>query len=157
MSTLQQIREAVKAQMAGVPGIGLVHDRERYAREEVKFRELFVCIPDGEDEQVRGWWLRRTATEERTVSTDTVLVVHTWQWRGYMTLNDEAESELRFDELIEAYRDVVRADPTLGDVCEANSVEDGEDGVQVIDAGPVKFCGVLCHSALLQLKTWSYL
>lgn len=157
MSTLAQIREALVTQMSGVAGIGLVHDRERYVREEGKFRELFVCTPAGEDPQVRGWWLRRTATQESTVSTGTVMVVHTWQWRGYMTFNDADESELRFDELIEAYREVVRADPTLGGVCQANSLEDGEDGVQVIDAGPVMFCNVLCHSALLQLKTWSYL
>ncbi|MBX3588849.1 MAG: hypothetical protein KF796_19630 [Ramlibacter sp.] len=157
MSDLATIRAAVVAQMAAVPGIGLVHAYERYARAEAKFRELFVTTPDGEDQQIRGWWLQRAATEEKTVSTGTVVNVHTWRWRGYMALNDEQASALRFDELIEAYRDVVRADPTLGGVCEQNSVEDGEDGVQVIDSGPVLFCGVLCHSALLQLKTWSYL
>lgn len=157
MSDLTTIRDAIVAQMESVPGIGKVHPYERYSRAEAKFRELFVDTPAGEDPQVRGWWLQRASTEEKTVSTGSVLNVHTWHWRGYMALNDDAASGLRFDELIEAYRDLVRADPTLGGVCEQNAVEGGEDGVQVIDAGPVLFCGVLCHSALLQLKTWSYL
>jgi hypothetical protein len=157
MSTLAEIRAAIVAMHRAVPDVGEVHDRERYARSEEKFRELFVMTPAGAAKQVRGWWWRRTATRESTVSTGTVMNVHIWQCRGYMALNDEDGSELVFDTLIEALRDVVRADPTLGGVCEQNSAEDGEDGVQVTDAGPVMFCGVLCHSAVLQLKTWSYL
>ena len=94
---------------------------------------------------------------ERTVSIASTMERHTWQCRGYMALADGQASELAFDDLIEAFRDAVRADPTLGGVCEQNPQgDDGEDGVQVTDAGPVMFCGVLCHSAVLQLQTWSY-
>jgi hypothetical protein len=157
MSTLAEIRAAIVAAMQAVPDIGAVHSHERYTRDEAKFRELYVITPSVGAKQLRGWWLRRTATEETSISTGTVMNVHTWQWRGYMALNDEDGSELVFDELIEAYRDAVRADPTFGGVCEQNSMTDAEDGVQVINAGPVTFCGVLCHSAVLQLKTWSYL
>jgi hypothetical protein len=155
-ATLTEIRAAIVAMHAAVPDVGIVHDYERYARSEEKFRELFVGTFDGA-KQIRGWWWRRSATQERTVSTASVMNVHTWQGRGYMALNDEQASEKTFDELVEAFRDAVRADPTFGGICEQNSVEDGEDGVQVIDVGPVMFCGVLCHSAVLQLKTWSYL
>ncbi|HSV78904.1 MAG TPA: hypothetical protein VLK85_06815 [Ramlibacter sp.] len=157
MSTLAEIRAAIVAKHQAVPNVGVVHDRERYTREETKFRELFVTTPAGADKQVRGWWWRRVATRETTVSTGTVMNVHTWECRGYMALADAESSELAFDALIEAFRDAVRADPTLGGVCEQNAMEGEEDGVQVMDAGPVLFCGVLCHSAVLQLKTWSYL
>lgn len=158
MSTLAQIRAAIVAMHQAVPDIGVVHNRERYTRDEAKFRELFVVTPPASaDKQVRGWWWRRVATRETTVSTATVMNVHTWECRGYMSLADADASELVFDGLVEAFRDAVRADPTLGGVCEQNAMEGEEDGVQVMDAGPVMFCGVLCHSAVLQLKTWSYL
>jgi hypothetical protein len=157
MSSLKAHRAAIVASMQAVADMGMVHAVERYTRDETQFRTLYLFTPSVGAEQLRGWWLRRTATEERTVSTGTVMNVHTWQWRGYMALNDADESELAFDDLIEAYRDAVRADPTFGGACEQNAVEDGDDGVQVISSGPVTFCGVLCHSAVLQLRTWSYL
>lgn len=157
MSTLAEILAAIVAMHQAVPDVGVVHNRERYTRDETKFRELFVMTPAGADKQVRGWWWRRVATRESMVSTGTVMNVHTWQCRGYMALADAEGSELVFDDLIETFRAAVRADPTFGGVCEQNPMEGEEDGVQVIDAGPVMFCGVLCHSAVLQLKTWSYL
>jgi hypothetical protein len=155
--SLAAIRAAIVALHAAVPDVGVVHNRERYTATEDKFRELFVYTPAGGAKQIRGWWWRRTATEESTVSTGTVMNVHTWQCRGYMAFNDTEGSELIFDDLVEALRDSVRADPTLGGVCEQNAMTGEPDGVQVLDAGPVMFCGVLCHSAVLQLKTWSYL
>jgi hypothetical protein len=156
MSTLAQIRAAIVAVHAAIPNIGIVHDHERYARSEDKFRQLFVVDPAGADpKQIRGWWWRRIATEARELDTVTVCEVHTWECRGYMALNDDQDSELAFDDLVEAFRDAVRADPTFGGVCVGNPMGEAE-GVQVIAAGPVMFCSVLCHSAVLQLKTWSY-
>jgi hypothetical protein len=159
MSVLSIIRAVLTAQMAGVPDIGQVHDRERFHKNEASFRALYVTTPAGKPEQLRGWWLARTATQEVTVSNCTVMNVHTWQWRGYMAFADEQATALEFDELIETYRALVRQNPTLGGVCEQNPMDGGSDadGVQVLDSGPVMFCGVLCHSALLELKTWSYL
>lgn len=153
------IRAALAALIAAVPDVGQVHDRERYLREEGKFRELYVYTPSNGIEQLRGWWLRRTATQESTLAIGRNMEVHTWQIRGYMALNDAEASEHEFDALIEALRDAVRADPTLGGVCEQSPLADGDatDGLQVADSGPVLFCGVLCHSALLELRTWSYL
>lgn len=155
--SLEAIRAAIVAKHSAVANIGAVHARERYANSEDKFRELFVSTPAGGAKQVRGWWWRRVGTVESTVSTGTTMNVHTWECRGYMAFNDADASELAFDALIEAFRDAVRADPTLGGVCEQNAMSGEPDGVQVLDAGPVMFCGVLCHSAVLQLKTWGYL
>jgi hypothetical protein len=157
MSTVAQIRAAIVAMHQAVPDVGIVHAFERYARDEGKFRELFVPDLQDQDKQIRGWWWRRTGTRESMVSTATTMNVHTWEGRGYMSLNDAQGSELVFDQLVEDFRAAVRADPTFGGTCEQNAVEGEEDGVQVVSLGPVLFCGVLCHSAVLQLKTWSYL
>ncbi|WP_394789110.1 hypothetical protein [Rhodoferax sp.] len=161
MSTLAPVRAAIKAKLAGVPQIGHVHDYERFVREEGKFRSLFEFDLVNGSKQLRGWWLRRTRTQELAIAMYRSVDVHTWQIRGYMALNDEDASELAFDELIEAFRDAVRADPTFGGICEPDPGEQGGQAavqlVEVVDVGPVRFCGVLCHSAVLQLRTWSYI
>nr|WP_315237715.1 hypothetical protein [uncultured Albidiferax sp.] len=161
MSTLAPVRAAIKAKLTAVPQIGHVHEYERYVREEAKFRSLFEFdLVDG-SKQLRGWWLRRTHSQELNIAMGRSVDVHTWQIRAYMALSDDAGSELVFDGLIEAFRDAVRADPTFGGTCEPDPGEQGGQAapqlVEVVDVGPVKFCGVLCHSAVLQLRTWSYL
>lgn len=153
------IRDALRDLIATVPEVGQVFNRERYFREEKKFQDLYTFTPAGGSKQVRGWYVRRRSTLERSLGIGRNLEVHTWQVRGYMSLNDELESELVFDQLIETMRAAVRADPTLGGVCEQSPIADGDntDGLQLLDSSPVLFCGVLCHSALLELRTWSYL
>lgn len=154
-----EIRDALGALIAFVPDMGNVHTYERYVREEGKFRDLYLYTPASGIEQLRGWWMRRVSTQESTLGIGRNMEVHTWQIRGYMALNDFESSEHEFDALIEALRDAVRADPTLGGVCEQSPLGEGDatDGLQVVDSGPVLFCGVLCHSALLEIRTWSYL
>lgn len=159
MSTLQAHRNAILAVLAAVPDVGHVHDRERYARDEAGFRALYLFTPGSGSgagvPQVRGWWVRRVQTVESSADTGSPINAHIWQVRGYMAFNDALASELDFDELVERIRDAVRADLTLGGVCDLGPMEETE-GVQVLDAGPVMFAGVLCHGVFLQLKTWSY-
>lgn len=157
MSELATTRTALYTLVVGVPGIGQVHDRERYVREEAKFRQLYTARINGAD-QLRGWWLRRAATMERTLGIGRRMEVHTWHLRGYMALSDDAGSELVFDELVEALRDAVRSTADAGGVpWQPAPFDSPTDGLQVLESGPVLFCGVLCHSALLELNTWNYL
>lgn len=159
MSTLQEHRAAIVAALASVPEIGIVHDRERYAADNAKFSALYLYTPADGKRQIRGWWLRRSGTAEHSPNVARTVNVHTWTVRGYMAFADADETELVLDELVEQFRALIRADPTLGGVCQPGPLggDDDVDGVQVTDAGPVNFAGVLCHSVVLQLKTWSYL
>ncbi len=152
------VRAALVALVASVAGIGRVHDYQRYAREPRDFAEhyLWADVANGGLEHIRGWQVSRTSGGERTLGVGRVLINDGWTIRGYMTLNDALRSELAFDDLVEAIRDAYRADPTLGGACSAEMFGNGPDGVQLADAGPVVFCGVLCHSAALSLETWRY-
>ena len=162
MSSLSTHRAAIVAALASVPEIGIVHDRERFVSGNDRFQQLYVYTPPGGQPHIRGWWLRRASTVERSPNLRRTVNVHTWAIRGYMAFNDAAGSELVLDGLVEQFRAVVRADRTLGGVCQPGPLagserSDSTDGVQVTDAGPVTFAGVLCHSIVLQLETWSYL
>jgi hypothetical protein len=162
MTQLATIRAVILAKMQSVPGMGQIHNRERYAKEEKAFRDLYTAEFNVDGElvtQVRGWWFRRSSTAERSLGVGRNMEINTWTIRGYMAFSDEASSEHTFDALIEALRDAFRADPTLGGVCEQSPLRDANnlDGLQVQDVGPVMLGGVLCHSAALTYTTWSYL
>lgn len=156
MSTVQTHRDALAALLATVPGVGRVHAHEPYGRTQTEFQALYLwaAVPGGA-QQLRGWHIRRTATRERELGVGRTLNAHTWRITGYMALDQGGATELVFDELIEAIRRAYRLNPTLGGAA-ALSPADGA-GVDVTDSKPVVFCGVLCHSASLQLTTHAYL
>ena len=130
MSALQAHRTALAALLASVPDAGVVHSFEPYAKTQSEFAAAYV-------------WTTFT------------LNAHTWRITGYMALDDGGATELVFDELVEAIRLAYRLDPTLGGAAQL-SPADGA-GIDVTDSKPVVFCGVLCHSATLQLTTHAYL
>lgn len=155
MSDLATIRAAIVAALGSVPNVGLVHSYERFAQHEKAFRDLYQS-----GGQLLGWNVRRRATRESSDALGRWTVTHEWRISGFMALNDAAATELEFDDLIEAARDVFRADETLGGVVATTVIGDGPDdpaGLQLLESGPVMFCGVLCHSARLALFTRHYL
>lgn len=149
-------RAALVALIAAVPNVGRVHDYQRYAREDGPFRTHYVHTLPGGAKQLRGWQVSRVGVAESLLGVGRGLMQHSWAIRGYLALDDAAATELVLDDLVEALRSAFRANPTLGGLTTGEPI-DGEEGIQMADAGPVMFCGVLCHSALLTLKTREYL
>ncbi len=147
MPTLDDIRTAIAAGISSVPGVGMVHTFERFAKANSEFRPLYESAG-----KILGWNVRRVRTEEKSDAAGQWMVTHTWSIKGFMGLDDGGDSELVFDRLVEAIRDRFRADETLGGVVDTTVVEDVA-GIQVDDSGPVMFAGVLCHSVKLRLVT----
>ncbi len=145
--SLDTIRSAIVAKLEAVSGIGLVHGYERYARKQSDFRAFYE---DGD--KVLGWFIRRRATRETEETNLRNTVVHTWDIRGYMSLQDAEATELAFDLLIESVRAAFRDDITIGGAVDT-TVIDGKVGLQLEDSGPVMFSGILCHGARLSLMT----
>lgn len=155
MSAVQTHRTALAALIAAVPGAGVVHAYEPYSKTQSEFQAAYIWTAPDTTKQLRGWHLRRTATRERELGVGRTLNAHTWRITGYMALDDNGATELVFDELVEAIRQAYRLDPTLGGAAQLSPAEGA--GIDVPDSKPVVFCGVLCHSATLQLTTHAYL
>lgn len=157
--SLRLIRLAIVDKLATVPDVGRVYAYERYAKD---MRQLAALYHSDEHNDVRGGWVRRlSTTESGNVFERTVEQV---RWRLFLlrSLNDELESELAFDDTIEAVRDAFRPDDALGELVDQCSVPSGgtssaEAGIQVEDSGPAMFAGVLCHCARLTLNTIRYM
>lgn len=155
--SLLAIRTAIVATLNSVPDIGIVQPYERYAADLAGLKALYWSAAHN---QLRGWFVRRMATRESAnIQARTVEQVR-WRIVGVMGLADATATELTFDDLIEGVRNAFAADETLGgtvDQCTDPSSEDGDSCIQLDDAGPVMFAGVLAHGARLRLTTTRYL
>jgi hypothetical protein len=147
------IRAAIVAKVSAVANIGAVFDYQRYEPRADALASLYRVNIGGQD-QIRGWWLSRVSTEERSPALGRWQTVHTWRLRGYMSLDDATASEKTFDALIESLRTAFRTDDTLGGVVASTVMDDGTAGLQLTEQVPVLFAGVLCHSADMRLLTW---
>lgn len=138
------IRAAIVAKLQTVADIGRVHGYERYSATDKTFRELYVT-----GDTLSGWHVRRVARKEDAAYNQATT---TWELRGIRALVDAEASELAFDAVIDGICAAWRDDPTLDG---AVLYPRGEEAVvpELVDAGPVLFAGVLCHSARLRLIT----
>lgn len=150
MPTIAQVRAAILGKLNGVAGVGVVHDYERYAASMAGLTALYKS-----GAQLKGWHIRRVATEERSPAVGRYAVTHRWQMRGFWSLDDSAATEKSFDDLVETIRDAFRLDDTLGGVVATCTAEEVA-GAQVVDSGPVMFGNVLCHAVRLALATRHY-
>jgi hypothetical protein len=147
MSTLTQIKDAIKATMETVNGVGLVHTAERYDHSLEKLRTHYTA-----GGKLKGWYIRRTLTVTEEPRVGRFDVRHEFTIRGFQALVDANASELEFDLTIEDLRAAFLSDTKLGGTVNTTSFPD-QVGLQLREAGVVMFAGVLCHSARLSLRT----
>ena len=150
--TVQQIRDTIKTMMLTVANVGVVHAYERYTAQQSKLAEFYK---DGTSGRLQGWHIRRVSTRETYIDIGRWVIDHDWQIFGFMAIGDADATEETFDTLIESIRTVFRDDPSMGNLV-FNTVIDEKNnqaGMQVEEAVPVLFAGVLCHSARIGLTT----
>lgn len=147
MTTLADIRAGVLATVNATPGVGVTHGYQRYAHKAHDFKALYA-----QGQKVLGFFITRTGWTCEQFDSATNRVVNRWTIRGFMALEDAAESEILFDQVLEAMRQQFGFDETLGGAVDTTIV-DGRAGLQLESQEPVMFAGVLCHQARLTLST----
>ena len=151
MTGHKRIRAALVALLEAVPGIGTLHNYERFASKPKEFQALYL---QGQD--IRGFYVRRQSYRETPYSTMKNRVRTRWVIRGFASLVDADATELAFDDLLDAIAAMLRAKPVVYDadgngLC--HTVTDDSAGLQLEDSSPVMFAGVLCHGATFSLTT----
>lgn len=153
MSTLAIHRNAIQALLASVPGAGIVHLAEPYAKTQAAFQTAYQWTAPDDTKQLRGWFIVRVKTRETAPSAGRTTNSHTWKLQGFMALaGDGVLSALEWDEVVEDIRAAFRNNPTLGGVAQPGPLGQ-QDGAQVVGSAPVMFAGVLCHATQLELQT----
>jgi hypothetical protein len=150
--SLSAVRTAIAATLLSVADIGAVHDYERYSHDLDTLKKLYYSPSH---RQLRGWFIRRVATQEEGILPPRYLERVTWQIRGVMALDDAGGTEKKMDDLIEAIRDAFRNNRTLNSTVMKQGALPAASprGMQLDDFGPVMFGGVLCHGVRLSLVT----
>jgi hypothetical protein len=157
--TVAAIRTQIRAVMAAVADVGVVHEYQRYGKDMPALRAFYFSAPH---QQIRGWYIQRTSTAETgRIHTRSVECIK-WNIHGFMSLDDSAESEKTMDTLIESLRTAFRTNDTLNGTvaqCTIPAPNGGskESHLQLEDFGPVMFASVLCHAAKCSLYTLRYL
>jgi len=140
------IRAQIKTILEGVSGIGIVHNRQRFAATWEKFLELFKTT----DKKINGCCITRDSASAERLNWDQDERTHEYKIRGYYGLSDEAATEITATALVEAICDAFRADTGLGGTA-------GDSGpMQVLIVEPRAFGGVLCHFYELGLSVNEY-
>lgn len=138
--SLASARDQIKTTLDGVSGVGLVHKYERYAKENPAYLTLFTT-----GGVVNGWTITRESTTPISDGGDAVshtfFRAYTMVIRGYYSLDDSAETEITFQNLIETICDTFDADPTIsGTVKEAEPMEVRTVGHRVFGNVLVHYC-----------------
>lgn len=142
MTTTADIRNAIVAKITAINAIGQVHGYERYAAQQSKLKELFET-----NGRILGWIVRRSGFKKTAIADAIFTVRSQWSVRGYMSLDDAAQTEILFDTLADLLQATLANDPTFGI---GSWVPDYELKAEL---EPVMFFGVLCHSATITFDT----
>ncbi len=146
--SLADIRKEIKNLLETVPGIGKVHDFERWTTDWKKFLEYFKT----EDNKINGWTISRSESQEREHAAGVVNISnHTFIIKGYYGLKDSLESEKTFQDLIEEIRSVLRTHHDLNGSCLTTSPP------QVSVLRPSPFGGILMHQCQIRLRVDEYI
>lgn len=143
MTTTSQIRGAILAKVEPIPSIGPVHAYERYTSQQSKLKELYTL-----DGKLIGWNLRRAGFKKTALGDAIYLMRSKWELTGYMSLEDDDQTDLKFDLLCDLVQLQLSNDPTFGGL--GAWPENYEINAKI---EPVMFCSVLCHQAVITFDT----
>jgi hypothetical protein len=149
--SLADIREQIKVILAGVDGIGVVHDYERLATDWNKFLEFYKDA----DGRINGVSFAREKWQERQQTIGETEIVQVFVIRRIMGLQDAQATGILFDDNLEAMRAAFRGNKSLNGTCRTIDPDwgpmDGAVGIQGDVIEPRMFGSVLCHVAELRL------
>lgn len=131
------INAEIKTILSAVPGIGIVHSRERWTNDKTKLKAMFAM-----EDKINGWQITRRATAESRLPGEATRT-YTFLIRGYYSFEDNdvdgSASEVIIQNLVEAICDAFRSNPSLNLSCE-------NSGPMQVDAvEPLLFSGYLVH------------
>lgn len=154
-ATPETIRARIGAILAAVPGAGIVHPYERYAKTEDAFRALYMWQQPGSANppELRGWFIRRNAIRQISDTTTQDEVQIDWQLFGFMAVQDVKQSGIVFDVLCDVVRNAFLADVELGKLLDVELPNEAPIGPQLVENTFVMFAGVLCHRARFDWTT----
>ena len=142
------------ALVSRVNALGLtdrVYEFERFADRIEDLKALYA-----HNGAIKGGFIQRVSGSEDERGTCQPYL-DSWQLSLYQSWSDSGESALDFDDWIDSIIDAFERGESL-DSSETFGLSGNDKSgcVALLNAQPVKFAGVLCHSATLQIITYRW-
>jgi len=149
--SLAAIREKIKAILAGVDGLGVVHDYDRWSND---WNKMLGHYKDAEG-RINGCAFAREKWQERQQTMGETETAHIFVFRRIMGLQDDRATGIAFDDHLEDLRAAFRDQETLDGECRTINPDwgpmEGAVGLQGDTIEPRMFGNVLCHVAECRL------
>jgi len=145
--SLANIRTEIKNLLETVPGIGKVHDYQRWTNDWKKFLEFFKTS----DNKINGWMITSPRANEKIQALNVNTCTYDMEIIGNYGLQDEAASGTTFQDLIEAVRSVFRSNYNLNGSCLRS------EPPKLVRTYKRSFGGVLVHSCVILLRVVEYI
>lgn len=128
-----------------------VYEYERFADRIEDLKALYAY-----EGSIKGGFIQRVSGSEDERGT-CAPYLDRWQLSLYQSWSDGSASALTFDDWIDSIINAFeRGEPLDSSETFDLSANGQAGGVVLLDSQPIKFAGVLCHSATLQLTTLRY-
>ena len=138
LATYTQIVDAIAFRIAQVENTGRVWTRQRNLIKPEVFKDACVNPTTG---IVSSWMISRKARGDVQSANQSNTIRHTFYLRGYYGLEDNRETELLFNTVVDNLCEAFRPQSSLGSIIELI------EPVQVLDIDYRELHGVLCHFA----------
>jgi uncharacterized protein YuzE len=152
MAVLDNIREQIKVILAGVPGIGVVHDYERLA---VEMQKIVNLLKDADGRINACMFTREKMAKRAPTHQGPKERCHIFLIRKIMAINDADATGIIFDDHLDAIEAEFDKHITLNQTCYSIYADwgpmAGVAGVQIEISEPRMIAGILCHYAELRL------
>lgn len=143
-SNYPAILAALVALVDGAAGIENVHAYQRNVADwkaMIALLKITIGVAPNETFRVHGWTVSRASVSEEWLTNVEVVRVHEFKLRGVFGVQDSANTEDQFNDLVEALCTALRADFT----CAASA--EWHEPVQFPIIDYRVFSGLLCHYA----------
>lgn len=138
------IANRIAALISPIENVGHVYTFRRYVSFEDKFLDLFEHEAT---DSIRAWQITRIGRNDlQTGSRGTNTIEHEFIIEGYLTLSDERESEIIFQELVDTIIDAFRPQTNLTTVVELHRPAIAEE------IGYRFFGNFFCHYARIAIS-----
>jgi hypothetical protein len=147
----QDIREQIKTKISVVPGIGVVHDFERLAKD---WNKLLDFYKDG-DGRINGCAFAKEKRVKGYGVSGQPELAYVFKFIRIMGLKDTDATGITFDDHLELLGNAFDGDETLNQTCLTINPDWGPmqnmRGLQIDIIEPRMFSSVLCHYAECRL------
>lgn len=143
-----QISDAIAVRLATVENIGRTWNRTRNLIKPDIFKAACVNPTTG---QVAAWFVARKSRADSQSSNISNTILHTFYLRGYYGFQDDRETELVFNKIVDGVCEAFRPQGSLDSIVELIAP------VQVLDIDFRELHSVLCHYAECTLTVQEYI